>query len=166
MLREMDAVDLFDKVSAALFCQSRIFPHLPVIPVQHFGAEDMTEFRGWLERHRPDVVLGFNPAVCGWLDKCGFEVPAKMPFASLDSPPTARHRGKVVSGANPDYALIGRTSVEQLDLLLRTHQHGVPSRPLTVHVPSGWVPGETMVPVPEPAAPKRSRRAAPQPVTS
>jgi LacI family transcriptional regulator len=147
MLREMDAVDLFDKVSAALFCQARLTPELAAIPMQHFSSESVEEFGTWVKRHRPDVVLGFNGTVCWWLEKSGYKVPEDMAFASLDNPPAATHRGKVITGANPDYALIGRTSVEQLDLLLRTNQHGIPERPLTVHVTSDWIAGETMMPV-------------------
>lgn len=146
MLREMEAVDLFDKVSAALFCQSRLTPDLPAIPLQHFSPDNLSEFDVWLKQHRPDVVLGFNGSVCWWLEKFGRRVPDDVAFASLDNMPSSRHHGKPISGANPDYELIGRTSVEQLDLLLRMNQHGLPARPLTVHVPSTWIAGETLVP--------------------
>ena len=156
MLREMEAVDLFDKVSAALFCQSRLNPELAVIPLQHFSPDNLDEFGAWMKRHRPDVVLGFNGSVCWWLEKTGASVPGDVAFASLDNAPSASHLGKIISGANPDYAMIGRTSVEQLDLLLRTNQHGIPPRPLTVHVPSDWIAGETMPPVAiKPRAKKR-----------
>jgi LacI family transcriptional regulator len=147
LLREMEAVDLFDKVSAVLFCQARLTPDLPAIPLQHFSPADLNEFDGWLKRYRPDVVLGFNGSVCAWLEKCGIKVPTDIAFASLDNLPSAKFKGKSISGANPDYAFIGRTSVEQLDLLLRTNLHGIPAHPLTVHVPSGWIVGETMLPV-------------------
>lgn len=147
LLREMEAVDLFDKVSAVLFCQARLTPDFPAVPLQHFSPVELDEFNGWLKRYRPDVVLGFNGSVCDWLEKCGVKVPADIAFASLDNLPSAKFKGKSISGANPDYAFIGRTSVEQLDLLLRTNLHGIPAHPLTVHVPSGWIPGETMLPV-------------------
>ncbi len=45
MLKELAAVDVFDKVSAALFCQLRLNPDLEQIPLQHFPLEDRTEFR-------------------------------------------------------------------------------------------------------------------------
>ncbi|MGH8017536.1 MAG: hypothetical protein ACREIA_04490 [Opitutaceae bacterium] len=113
MLREMQAVDLFDKVSAALYCQARVTPELRQIPVAHFPMDDESEFKAWMKEHKPDVVLGFNATVCAWLDPNGYNVPKDVAFASLDCPPEARHRGLRVSGMNPDYALIGRTAIEQ-----------------------------------------------------
>jgi LacI family transcriptional regulator len=144
MLKEMQAVDLFDKVSAVLFCQSRISPEIPAIPLEHFSPDDLGQFDAWLKKYKPDVVLGFNDVVCWWLEKCALKVPSDIAFASLDSLPAATYNRKLISGANPDYALIGRTAIEQLDLLLRTNKHGIPSRPLTVRVPSEWINGETL----------------------
>lgn len=161
LLREMEAVDLFDKVSAVLFCQARLTPDLPAIPLQHFSPVELDEFDAWLKKYKPDVVLGFNGSVCTWLEKCNLKVPTDIAFASLDNLPSAKFRGKSISGANPDYAFIGRTSVEQLDLLLRTNLHGIPANPLTVHVPSGWIVGETMMPaVPKVRVKKRVQAAA------
>ena len=160
LLREMEAVDLFDKVSAVLFCQARLTPDFSAVPLQHFSPAELDEFDDWLKRYRPDVVLGFNGSVCDWLEKCGVKVPVDVAFASLDNLPSAKFKGKSISGANPDYAFIGRTSVEQLDLLLRTNLHGIPAHPLTVHVPSGWIPGETMLPV----AGRRGAKKRAQPV--
>jgi hypothetical protein len=49
--------------------------------------------------------------------------------------------------------------VEQLDLLLRTNQHGIPTQPLSVHVPSDWIAGETMpVVTKKRRAPRKSRK--------
>ncbi|HEU5078981.1 MAG TPA: LacI family DNA-binding transcriptional regulator [Opitutaceae bacterium] len=144
LLREMQAVDLFDKVSAVLFCQARVSPDLPALPMQHFSPSDLDDFKAWMKKQRPDVVLGFNDTVCWWLGKCGVKVGKSLAFASLDTVRSRPYEGKSIAGADPDYALIGKTSVEQLDLLLRTNKHGIPSRPLTVQVPSEWVPGDTM----------------------
>ncbi len=144
MLRELEAVDLFDKVSAALFCQERLNPELNPIPLQHFPLEDHSEFRAWMRQHEPDVVIGFNDVVHWWLREGKFRVPEKVAFISLDTQTNAELRQHVLSGMNPDYAFIGRTSVSQLDILLRTNQQGIPERPLIVHVPSIWVPGETL----------------------
>ncbi len=146
MLREMQAVDLFDKVSAALFCQARLTPDFAPIPVQHFELGARAEFEQWYRREKPDVVLGFNDTVRWWLHDIGAKVPDRVAFVSLDVRPSDLVNSPRIAGMNPDYALIGRTAVEQLDLLLRTNQHGLPERPLSVHVPSQWLPGETLPP--------------------
>lgn len=147
MLLEMQAIDLFDKVSAALFCQARLTPELTAIPLQHFGIKDRDGFRSWLDREKPDVVLGFNDLVYWWIEYAGRKVPDDVAFVSLDVW-TGRASGPSITGMNPDYALIGRTALEQLDLLLRTNQEGIPDRRLSIHVPFQWMPGETM---PKPA---------------
>jgi hypothetical protein len=61
--------------------------------------------------------------------------------------------------------LIGRTSVEQLDLLLRANRSGIPARPLSVHVPSEWIVGETLPAgaVRTQSRGRRSSRAEPAP---
>jgi Transcriptional regulators len=144
LLRELQAVDLFDKVSAALFCQKRLYPELESIPVQHFPLEDRGEFRAWLREHRPEVVLGFNDTVHWWLREAGVRVPEEIAYVSLDTEAERKNDGTLISGMNPDYGFIGKTALGQLDILLRTNQQGIPERPLTVHVPSVWIAGETL----------------------
>jgi LacI family transcriptional regulator len=143
LLEEVGAVDLFDKVSAALFCQSRLNPELEAIPVQTFPLADRSSFCTWLRRHEPEVVIGFNDTVHWWLRDAGLKVPDGTAFISLDTE-NVPHRERTLSGMNPDYAFIGRTAIGQLDILLRTHQAGIPERPLTVHVPPVWIPGDTL----------------------
>ena len=143
LLEEVGAVDLFDKVSAALFCQSRLNPELEPIPVQTFPLADRSSFCTWLRQHEPEVVIGFNDTVHWWLRDAGLKVPDATAFISLDTE-NVPQRERTLSGMNPDYAFIGRTAIGQLDILLRTNQIGIPERPLTVHVPPVWIPGDTL----------------------
>lgn len=144
LLEELAAVDNFDKVSAALFCQSQLNPELDAIPVVHFQLEDRAAFQKWLREHEPEVVIGFNDTVHWWLQEAGRRVPEEVAFISVDTDGVLKNDRVMLSGMNPDYAFIGRTSVGQLDILLRTHQQGIPERPLTVHVPSLWIQGDTL----------------------
>ena len=159
LLEELDAVDNFDKVSAALFCQSQLNPELDAIPVVHFPLGDRDAFQKWLRRHEPEVVIGFNDTVHWWLQEAGRRVPEEVAFISVDTDGLLKNGGVMLSGMNPDYAFIGRTSVGQLAILLRTHQQGIPERPLTVHVPSIWIQGDTLTPkVQAPARKTKARR--------
>jgi hypothetical protein len=155
LLQEMDAVDLFDKVSAALYCQARLSPGATSIPVQHFPVECRDQLRDWVGRYKPDVVIGFNDAVHWWLRSIRIFAPRDIGFVSLDTETQKDEDGHLLTGMYPDYALIGGTSVHQLDILLRTNQQGKPARPLTVYVPSVWLEGATM-PV-KPAVALRSK---------
>ena len=156
LLEELAAVDNFDQVSAALFCQSQLNPELEAIPVVHFPLGERSAFQKWLRRHEPEVVIGFNDTVHWWLREAGCKVPEEVAFISLDTEAVPKGEGVMLSGMNPNYALIGRTSIGQLDILLRTHQQGIPERPLTVHVPSLWIQGDTL-PFKVPTAIRSSR---------
>jgi LacI family transcriptional regulator len=155
LLGEMEAVDLFDKVSAVLYCQSRVTPDLPRLPVCHFPPSDRAPFAAWMETEQPDVVLGFNDGVYWWLREIGRLVPQEVGFVSLDTVPVRLTENLRLTGMDPDYSQIGRTALEQLDLLLRTNQQGIPARPLTVHVPYVWIAGDTLMRTPEPVAAAR-----------
>lgn len=158
MLKELQAVDLFDKVSAALFCQERLNPELAAIPLRHFSLDDKTEFRAWMKEHRPDAVIGFNDSVYWWLHRESFRVPGDIGFISLDTESLNDPIRPVISGMNPHYEFIGETAIGQLDILLRTNQQGVPERPLIVQAPAIWVPGETLpVKVEKESRPKAKR---------
>jgi LacI family transcriptional regulator len=153
LLEELEAVDLFDKVSAALFCQSRLYPELEAIPVQHFPLKDRSAFQAWLKEHQPEAVMGFNDTVHWWMRDAGLRIPQGTAFISLDTDVSPKEDGVVLTGMNPDYGFIGRTALGQLDILLRTHQQGIPERPLTVHVPPIWIHGATL-PIKTPSAVK------------
>ena len=161
LLEEFEAVDLFDKVSAALFCQSRLNPELEAIPVQYFRLADRAAFQDWLRQHQPEVVIGFNDTVHWWLLEAGRQVPEDTAFISLDTEVKPRAGGLALAGMHPDYAFIGRTALGQLDILLRTHQQGIPERPLTVHVPPVWIRGNTLpARVQSESAPSKTRKIA------
>lgn len=161
MLREMQAVDLFDKVSATLFCQARLSPELETIPVQHFALDGSDEFAKWMQQCRPDVVLGFNNTIHYWLHKSGYRVPEEVGFVSFDRGSSEiDKRQAMVTGLDPAYELIGRTAIEQIDLLLRTNQSGIPERPLIIQVPSSWVQGNTLPPARTTKRAKARRGAA------
>lgn len=146
LLREMEAVDLFDKVSAALYCQNCLTPELAPIPLRHFSLDEKPEFAAWVNEYKPDVVIGFNNTVGNWLSQYGYNIPDQIAFVSLDDPASSVVGDRLLTSMNPDYFLIGSTAVEQLDLLLRANRHGIPEHPLTVHVPSEWFAGDTLPP--------------------
>jgi LacI family transcriptional regulator len=143
LLKEFQAVDLFDKVSAALFCQTQLEPASQVIPVRHFPIDDRSEFQVWLRQYRPEVVIGFNDSVYWWLLDAGCRVPDEVAFISLMLEQNAEAE-RSLTGMRSDLALIGRIALEQLDILLRTNQVGLPARPLIVQAPGTWCPGGTL----------------------
>lgn len=143
LLEEFQAVDLCDKLSAALFCQTRLEPASQVIPIRHFPIADRTEFQAWLRQYRPEVVIGFNNAVYWWLQEANYRVPEDIGYISLMLEHACKPN-EPISGMDPDLDSIGRIALEQLDILLRTHQVGIPEPPVLVQVPGTWREGATL----------------------
>jgi len=143
LLKEFQAVDLCDKLSAALYCQTQLEPASQVIPIRNFPIDDHADFHAWLQQYRPEIVIGFNNAVYWWLREFNYRVPDEIGYISL----MLEHVSKPdepIAGMDPDLASIGRIAVEQLDILLRTNQLGIPERPLLVQVPGLWRAGATL----------------------
>jgi LacI family transcriptional regulator len=159
---EPNAVDDFDKVSAYLYCLSFLSPNATRIPVGHFDPTDPGAMDSWLKEHRPDCVLGLNPFVAHWLANSNEQVPGQMAFVALmgnvdGASEIAREGGPPLTLLDHCPELLGRTALEQLDILLRTNQQGIPVQPITMMVEARWIEGETL-PNRTGDEPQRSRR--------
>ena len=158
---EPEALDFHDR-RAALFERQAAIPtdrRLPVLalPINLAGEDQDAEYRrrigAWMQRHRPDVVLGFNDWIIGAIRAVGVRVPEDVAFLSLWS-----------SEANPDVAgmllspnEVGRRAVDWVDLLLRAGERGVPEHPATMEIEFVWPDGT--VPL-RPSSPLRNKAIA------
>jgi LacI family transcriptional regulator len=155
LFKEYTAVDYFDKVSAFLFNQHTL-PARERLEVGHIDPLDHGAFRDWFAAEKPDVILGFNPAVYHWLLELGCRVPQDYGFIALmgaNSPDT------YVTRLEENMELLGQIALEQLDILLRTNQYGLPKIVSTQQTESTWVPGTTLRN--QPAAKGRKNLSAP-----
>jgi LacI family transcriptional regulator len=146
---EPNAIDDFDKVSAYLYCLSLFSPHAARIPVGHFDPTDLTAMNPWLKEHGPDCVLGLNPFVAHWLANSDLQIPEQVAFAALMGNVNGAHEaadgvGSALTLLDHCPELLGRTALEQLDILLRTNQQGIPLQPITMMVEACWIEGETL----------------------
>lgn len=149
---EPNAVDDFDKVSAYLYCLSLLSPDAPRIPVGHFDPTDAGAMDSWLKEHSPDCVLGLNPYVVHWLANSHSQVSGQVAFVALMGnvngvDETVRGEGAegpALTLLDHCPELLGRTALEQLDILLRTNQQGIPAQPITMMVEARWIEGETL----------------------
>jgi len=146
LLDEPGAIDIKDKLSAALYAKSELFKTGDALFIEKFRLTQQAEFAAWIREIRPQAVIGFNNTIYGWLRKWGFKVPDEISFVALDSSPNPSiHWDLVVSGVWPQDDLVLKTAVELLDSQIRTHQTGIPKRQLTVFVDGAWVPGATFI---------------------
>lgn len=90
----------------------------------------------WLNRIRPDVVLGNHRQTARWLTVRGFRIPGNFEFISLvgggDHPVTE------FPGVDLDFNAMGENAVNQLDLKLRSHEYGQPRVATTILTKPVW----------------------------
>jgi LacI family transcriptional regulator len=129
-----------DRICAALHCQSLLPPGEPRVPALQVGADGGERFLAWMARHRPEAVVGSGCIFLRWMREAGMKVPQEAGFISL----TAAPPGAAVAGMDCSMEMVGRAAAEQLDILIRTNQVGIPRRPFALMVESRWIPGDTI----------------------
>lgn len=118
---------------------------------------DPTEIRRWLDRERPDAVIGFGPRQVFALEAAGCRIPADVAFAALDVQQARLEARPEVSGIDQNLPLIGATAVDILAGRLYHNEQGLPQRPVLSMVEGFWTPGTTA-----PSRRDRAVRAAPR----
>jgi LacI family transcriptional regulator len=138
--------------SAVQLCQHRVSARLRVPPFFLMPGNEQSsgdgELRKWLERYRPDAVIGFNSAFIWFLKEAGRRIPEDIGFASLHKQidPEISLELDPESGMKFMYLECQLASLELLDQQIRRHQCGLPRRPRTVMVHSEWVDGDSLPP--------------------
>jgi LacI family transcriptional regulator len=120
---------------------------LPFIPKKEIGDWDAHLLTDWVRRHRPDVVIGFNPYFRWALESEGFRIPRDIGFAALhkdldlDQLPGGGERD---SGMREMRTKVMMAAVELMDQQIRSHQYGLPKEQRVLLINSEWVDGETL----------------------
>jgi LacI family transcriptional regulator len=133
----------FDRICAALHCQSDLPPGEPRVPVLRLQPGDRDGFLRWMRKHGPEAVVGSDEVFFRWIREAGFGIPRELGFVSLAVNPGSGSEPRI-AGMDCNAGMIGQAAVEQLDILIRTNQIGPPSRPFALMVESSWVPGDTL----------------------
>jgi LacI family transcriptional regulator len=113
-------------------------------PVQPFlvSDEDWTEtnFRKWLDRARPDVIIGHHLYMEEWLQNSNRRVPEDIGLVNVDCP----SRTGRASGIYENAPEIGEAASDSLVAILQRNERGVPDLPRTVLIQGVWVNGSTL----------------------
>ena len=134
-----------DHLHAAGFLLSQQpVPAAARVPLLCLAARDKAVFAQWLQRHRPDAVLSFDPQVRGWLQELGGRVPDDVAYVNL-----------IKMGAMGDCAhvaqpgkVIGASAVDLMVGQFHRNETGVPTHPKTVLIQGTWVDGASVQPRP------------------
>lgn len=113
---------------------------------EHGGAvePDAAEFRLWLERHRPDVIISKADFVLPLLKKMGLRVPRDIAFVDLFLDAT----DGAVAGVRQNHETVGALAVELLAGQLQLNKYGLPEIPTTTFVEGTWFDGTSCPPRP------------------
>ena len=139
------ALDFHDR-RAAFFERQAAIPavrRLPVLglPADSDGKNHQDKIRlllgNWIQRHRPDVVLGFNEWLIWELRAASVRVPEDVAFISLWN----HGRPMAPAGMLLPEDEIGRRAVDWVDSLLRAGERGLPRHPSTMLVDFEWQDG-------------------------
>lgn len=127
------------RIGAALFGQASTPGGIPPFTESIGDAAGLADF---VRRHRPDFLGAFFSQTKWQLEREGFRIPEDFAFAALNLHPHREGYGGL-AGVQSFAAAIGRTSVEWLDLLLRTNQRGIPAQRQFIQLEPIWYEGES-----------------------
>jgi LacI family transcriptional regulator len=101
------------------------------------------KMRRWIERHRPEVVLGL-PGTHALLAGAGADAPGEIGFANLDLD-SSLDKGQ--AGIWQSMDSIGSTAVEFLTAQMQRGERGVPDQPKLTMVEGKWRNGTSIRPL-------------------
>ncbi|MCF3649392.1 hypothetical protein [Synoicihabitans lomoniglobus] len=102
---------------------------------------DRDGFLRWLDRHNPDVVIGFVSRVMDWIQQSGRRVPEDIAFASLA---VLADQSVNASGVVRHVNDIGSTGVDALVAAIHENEWGVPALQRKLLLEPVWHEGETL----------------------
>lgn len=100
------------------------------------------EFRAWLVRHRPDVIItqGISQEMIGWLESFGLRVPRDIGVTNLSA-----HSGEPdIAGICQNDRLVGATAIDVLAGMLQRNECGLPRTIVYTLVDGAWQPGASV----------------------
>lgn len=94
----------------------------------------------WLQRHKPDALVGLPTSVLPFLKKHGWRCPEDIGYAWIGLQPDDRSHAGVVH----DAIEVGRTAVNQIAVMIRNKDFGIPDRPHVTLIEGQWREGPTV----------------------
>jgi len=130
-------------VTAAFLLHNHGLPAADRIPLANTWSGNFSyrQFLGWIDRHRPDVILTTDALAGEYLRRSGRRIPEEMGFVSL----AGKDFGLMENSSCVDQRndLSGMAAVEIVTGQLHHNERGLPEHPRCVIVPSEWRAGST-----------------------
>jgi LacI family transcriptional regulator len=137
-----DEINLRNAFTAGYYVETAQHTDLkPVPPLVLRGRrnEDIAApLSAWVREHAIDVVISNWNSIADAVQLGGLSVPDHVEVATLDLSPTRGPRW----GMRQNHRIVGMRAVEQLAILMRSHQRGFVEAPNTTLIDGEWVDGE------------------------
>lgn len=117
----------------------------PLVLDRRLRDEIAGDVAAWVRTHHIEAVISNWNNVPDALRVAGMRVPGDVVVASLDLSP---HEGARF-GMRQNHRVVGRRAVEQLSILMRSHQRGFVEAPNQTLIDGAWVDPETPLVVPK-----------------
>jgi len=100
----------------------------------------LPRLKAWLDRHQPEVVLGYGGIVFPWLELAGLRVPQDLAFVDIQ---LETDDGRL-AGMRHNSQDVGETAMEVLAAQLRQNRFGVPRLASTTLIEGTWNDGASL----------------------
>lgn len=121
---------------SAAFAQYQMgLPTKQRIPILYYQPEERDKVRRWMERYRPEAVLGDSPCVRWYLEEKGIKNGSIYHHVQLD---WSEDRTDFVATVDQQPRLVGSAAVDLLTAQLQRNERGIPETPKLVEIPGVW----------------------------
>ena len=138
---EPHAVDDATRLGASVAAQQDWLPARSRLPLLTTGHMDQDSFHRWLDRHRPEVVIGFISRVYDWILATGRRVPEDVAFAALTVIPSEAPQ---LTGVLRQEQNVGSTGVDALIAAMGENEWGQPRLRRKLLLEPSWHEGRTL----------------------
>ncbi|MDR0533651.1 MAG: LacI family transcriptional regulator [Verrucomicrobiales bacterium] len=116
---------------------SRTRPFLRVNQAQ----KDISLFKTWLRKERPDVILTLYNATRHWLESLNIQIPQDIGLIQLEW----RQQKPEWAGMDQHNDLVGEAALDMVIEMIHRNERGIPSSPRATLIGGTWVNGITAV---------------------
>jgi len=115
-------------------------PKIPVLDLTH-KSNHAKEVKAWMQKQKPDVVLGLAPSVVHLISEVGYTIPVDVAFACLNRSSAVDPR---IAGVDTRHDLLLERAICLLDFLINSNEYGIPEDPYDLVIHQKWRNGKTL----------------------
>ena len=127
------------RLGASMVAQKElsVLRDLALLPIDF--SNDPEPFLRWVERFKPDAIIGRDRILYEWLRQAGYRIPEDMAFANLIADPD-----EALAGASVMVDKVGAAAVDHLIAQMHDNCWGLPAIRQTLELEPQWIDGPTL----------------------